>query len=79
MDELNQFAANVADLYNAGSDKLDLPTARKIVKEINTFLFTCPSNIGSVYELGQKIPLFFCISQILAFASQRYPQLANIR
>ena len=56
MDELNQFAANVADLYNAGSDKLDLPTARKIVKEINTFLFTCPSNIGSVYELGQKFP-----------------------
>ena len=58
MDELNQFAANVADLYNAGSGKLDLPTARKIVKEINTFLYTRPSNIGSVYELGQNFPYF---------------------
>lgn len=58
MDELNQFAANIADLYNTGSGELDLPTAREIVKEINTFLYTSPSNIGSVYELGQSFPYF---------------------
>ena len=58
MDELNRFAANIADLYNTDSGEFDLPTARKIVKEINTFLYTSPSNIGSVYELGQSFPYF---------------------
>ena len=38
MDELNQFAANIADLYNTGSGELDLPTAREIVKEIKFYI-----------------------------------------
>lgn len=35
MDELNRFAANIADLYNTDSGEFDLPIARKIVKENN--------------------------------------------
>lgn len=58
MDELNIFAAKIADLYNNDSGELDLPTARKIVKEINTFLYTSPSNIGMVSEFGHTFPYF---------------------
>lgn len=58
MDELNCFAAQIADLYNGNSGEIDLPTSRMIVKEINTFLYTSPSNIGFVYELGQTFPYF---------------------
>ena len=58
MDELNRFAAKIAELYDGKSRELDLPTARKIVKEINDFLYTSPSNIGFVYECGQNFPYF---------------------
>lgn len=37
---------------------MDIIAARQIVHEINTFLYTSPSNFGFVSELGQKFPYF---------------------
>lgn len=58
MNELNRFVKKIVELYNVDSKAFNIETARKIVKEINTFLYTSPSNIGFVHELETDFPYF---------------------
>lgn len=55
MKELELFAQHISSLYK---NPLDINCARKLVKEINSFLYASNSNLGSVFELGKSFPYF---------------------
>ena len=55
MEELERFLQQITSLYKY---PLNITDARKIVNEINSFLYTSNSNLGFVSELGQSFPYF---------------------
>ena len=57
MTELDNFVSKIRSI--SGNDGImNIVTARKIVKEINEFLYTKYDDIGTVRELGQDLQFF---------------------
>lgn len=55
MNELEKFAEHITSFYK---HPLDVDSARKIISEINKFLYTTNSGLGLVTELGQQFQYF---------------------
>ncbi|MBQ8540817.1 MAG: hypothetical protein IJ435_05000 [Clostridia bacterium] len=58
MNELEVFTNKIIEICENNAQRMDIFTARQIIKEINTFLYTAPSNIGVVTEFGTEFPYF---------------------
>lgn len=72
MKELELFAQHISSLYK---NPLDINCARKLVKEINSFLYASNSNLGSVFELGKSFPYF---SAFHKFWHQYHKEILNL-
>ena len=56
MTELEKFINGLKEL--TPSEDIDIVTARRIVNEINKFLFTTHNDIGMVFALGRNYQYF---------------------
>ena len=73
MRELEKFVKRLTALYNR---PLDISGARKIVNEINRFLYTFNSNVGVVSELGQEFQYF---SAFHKFWHQQHKEILDLQ
>lgn len=60
MTELEKFINGLKEL--TPSEDIDIVTARRIVNEINKFLFTTHNDIGMDFCLRKKLSIFFKFS-----------------
>lgn len=74
MTELEEFIANLKKL--TPSKNIDVVTARKIIREINKFLFTTQENIGTVFALGRNYQYF---SKFHRYWYKNYKDILNVK
>ena len=73
MTELEKFINDLKEL--TPSEDIDIVTARKIVNEINKFLFTTHNDIGTVFALGRNYQYF---SNFHKYWEKNYKDILNV-
>ena len=73
MTELEKFIKGLKEL--TPSEDIDIVTARRIVNEINKFLFTTHNDIGTVFALGRNYQYF---SNFHKYWDKNYKDILNV-